>query len=247
MFELNVAAPMNWIYGVLLVLVAVIGIAEYKGWFQLQYSKFRPTQGGMSSRVGMFILYFVPIPVYLWLARGWLDHMTTTQWLLSAAMVGHFAKRCLEVLFLHKYSGPIGILTVVQITLIYSAASALGGYLFAQAPALDALFAVGAFVFVIGEIGNFVHHRILADLRAQQTGYFVPQAGLFRLVTCPHYFFEIVAWIGMALMSHQWAMLLLALMMHNYLAARAWKTREWYRARFADYPRSRRCMTPGVL
>ena len=142
MFDLTFAPPLNWIYLALVVLVPMIGIAEYKGWFQLEYSKFRPTHGGMSSRVGMFILYFVPIPVYLWLARGWLDHATTTQWLLSAAMIGHFAKRCLEVLFLHKYSGPIGVLTVVQITLIYSLASALGGYLFARAPALDALFAM---------------------------------------------------------------------------------------------------------
>lgn len=247
MFELNTAAPMNWIYGVLVVLIPLIGVAEYKGWCQLEYSKFRPTQGGMSSRLGMFILYFVPIPTYLWFAIGYLDHATPTQWLLSAAMIGHFAKRCLEVLFLHKYSGPIGVLTVVQITLIYSLASALGGYLFAQAPQLDALFALGGVAFLIGEIGNFTHHKILADLREQQSGYFIPQAGLFRVVTCPHYFFEIVAWIGMALMSHQWAMLLLAFTMHNYLAARALKTRQWYRSRFADYPRGRKCMTPGVL
>src|SRR3546814_15673678 len=82
----------------------------------------------------MFILYVGPIPTFLWFVAMYLDHATTTQWLLSVAMVGHFAKRCLEVLFLHKYSGPIGLLTVVQITLIYSLASALGGYLFAQAP-----------------------------------------------------------------------------------------------------------------
>src|SRR3546814_17651290 len=93
------------------------------------------------------------------------------------------------------YSGPIGLLTVVQITLIYSLASALGGYLFAQAPQLDLLFAVGAALFLLGEIGNFAHHKILADLREQQTGYFIPQAGWFRRVACPHYCFEVVAWI----------------------------------------------------
>src|SRR3546814_2289076 len=90
-------------------------------------------------------------------------------------------------------------------------------------------------------IGNFAHHKILADLREQQTSYFIPQAGWFRRVTCPHYCFEVVAWIGMALMSHQWAMLLLAFVMHNYLAARAWKTRQWYRSRFPAYPPGRKC------
>src|SRR3546814_9440821 len=80
-----------WIYIFLLVLIPLIGVAEISGWFQLEYSKFRPTQGGMSSRLGMFILYFVPIPTYLWFAASYLDHATTTQWLLSVAMVGHFA------------------------------------------------------------------------------------------------------------------------------------------------------------
>src|SRR3546814_13487381 len=70
---------MSWIYIVLLVLIPLIGVAEIRGWFQLEYSKFRPTQGGMSSRLGMFILYFVPIPTYLWFAASYLDHATTTQ------------------------------------------------------------------------------------------------------------------------------------------------------------------------
>src|SRR3546814_8801272 len=125
----------------------------------------------------MFILYVGPIPTFLWFVAMYLDHATTTQWLLSVAMVGHFAKRCLEVLFLHKYSGPIGLLTVVQITLFYSLASALGGYLFAQAPQPDLLFAGGAALFMLGASGNFAPHNILADLREQQTGYFLPKEG----------------------------------------------------------------------
>lgn len=247
MFPITLAGPMAWIYPLLLALIPLIAIAETKGWFALQYSKFRPTSGGMSSRVGMFILYFVPIPVHLALAADTLAQASLSQLLLSAAVVGHFAKRCLEVLFLHKYSGPIGILTVLQITTIYSLASALAGYLLAQAPALDLLFAAGAVVFLIGEAGNFWHHKILADLREKSSGYFIPEAGLFRHATCPHYFLEVVAWLGIALMSHQWAMLLLALAMHNYLAARAYKTRTWYREKFPDYPAARKCMTPGLF
>src|SRR3546814_15601856 len=129
---------MSWIYIVLLLLIPLIVLAGIRGWFQLEYSKFRPTQGGMSSRLGMFILYFVPIPTYLWFAASSLDHATTTQWLLSVAMVGHFAKRCLAVLFLHKSSGPIGLLPVVPIPLIYSLPPAPRGSLFprAQPPTL---------------------------------------------------------------------------------------------------------------
>src|SRR3546814_11602835 len=88
MFELNTAPPMSWIYIVLLVLIPLIGVAEIRGGVQLEYSKFRPTQGGMSSRLGMLILYFVPITTYLWFEARYLDHAPTTQWLLSVVMVG---------------------------------------------------------------------------------------------------------------------------------------------------------------
>ena len=247
MFPISFEGPLAWNYPLLLALIPLIAVIESKGWFELEYSKFRPSSGGMSSRTGMFILYFVPILVFVFMARDYLGEASMAQGLLAAAMIGHFAKRCLEVLFLHKYSGPIGTLTVVQITGIYSLSAALGGYLFAHSPALDALFMVGLVVFLLGEVGNFWHHKILVDLREANTGYFIPEKGMFRLVTCPHYFLEIVAWVGMALMSHQWAMLLLALGMHSYLAARAWKTRNWYRERFPEYPPGRRCITPGLL
>lgn len=247
MFPITLAAPMNWIYGALVAMVLFIGLVEAKGWFQLEYSKFRPTQGGMSSRLGMFILYFVPIPAHLYFAQGYLADGTTAQWILSGAVIAHFTKRCLETLFLHKYSGPIGTLTVVQITVIYSLSSMLGGYLFAQSPDIDALFALGGLLFVVGQAGNFYHHKILADLRDGNTGYALPQGGLFGQVTCPHYLMEVVSWIGLGLMSHQWAMLLLAFGMHNYLAARAWKTRDWYRDKFPEYPSNRKCILPGVF
>ena len=51
----------------------------------------------------------------------------------------------------------------------------------------------------VGQLGNLWHHWLLARMRsAGGTGYAIPRGGLFDLVTMPHYFFELLAWFGIA-------------------------------------------------
>ena len=46
----------------------------------------------------------------------------------------------------------------------------------------------------------------------------VPTGGLFSLVTCPHYFFELVSWWGLAVVSQHIHAVGVALGMTGYLA-----------------------------
>jgi steroid 5-alpha reductase family enzyme len=77
-------------------------------------------------------------------------------------------------------------------------------------PALVAQIGLG--LYVVGEAGNFLHHRILASLRASDsdTKYMPPSGGLFELVAAPHYLFELVAWWGIGLVAMHWNALLVA-------------------------------------
>ncbi|MBI5647752.1 MAG: DUF1295 domain-containing protein [Ignavibacteriae bacterium] len=55
----------------------------------------------------------------------------------------------------------------------------------------------GTLLFLCGEIGNAIAHVMLARLRhADGTRQGLPRGFLFEYVSCPHYFFEIVSWIG---------------------------------------------------
>lgn len=97
---------------------------------------------------------------------------------------------------------------------------------------------LGIEFWIIGEYGNFYHHKLLGSLRKDQTDkkasevrknntvlryltkfglillikqkkdnsqagsrWQIPQGGLFSLVSCPHYFFEVVSWLGFAVAS----------------------------------------------
>ncbi len=180
-----------------------------------------------------------------------MDAPTLVQSLLFWAIVGHFAKRCLEVLFVHKYSGPIDLPTVAQIAMAYSLATFLLARLHTVTIAtIDPLFIVGGTLFIFGEFFNFYHHKLLADLRqveGQEQKYAIPSRGLFQLITAPHYLMELCAWLGVALMSQHLGAYMIFIWTCGYLFGRALRTHQWYHQNFANYPRERKAIVPFAL
>jgi len=235
------------IYSLAAFFVIGFGVLERKGWLTLNYSKFR-TSHGISSRLGMFLLYFIPLIVMNLCSLLFLEQLSFVQASIILAINLHFAKRCLEVLFLHKYSGPINWPTVIQIAIAYSGAAAMLAFLNRNPlPAPDALFWIGVLLFSVGQFFNFYHHKLLADLRSVDTSYAIPKGGLFDWVTAPHYLMELSAWLGIAFMSRHFAAYLIFAWTCSYLFARAARTHEWYLEKFADYPKDRRVIVPFIL
>jgi hypothetical protein len=235
------------LHGVLGAFALAIGPLAKSGLLKMRYSKFR-TGEGISGRTGMFILYFVPL-VVLFLsafACGLLPGATALQWVLLGVVGGHFVKRCLEVLFVHVYSGPIDLMTVTMVSLNYSLLTGLAPYFLRQSPPVDLVFWAGAALFAVGELGNLYHHLLLARLRRTEQSYFIPTGGLFGAVSAPHYLFELVAWLGFALMGRHLIFFIAFAVMAHYLTNRAAEVQAWYRAKFPEYPKDRRCILPGV-
>lgn len=222
----------------------LLGFLDYYEWFPMRYSKFAGDKG-IPSRVGMFVLYSLPIVTSVGFGLPYLANANAVQWVVFAAITLHFVKRTLEVLFVHKYSGYMQTFTFVIIVVTYALIGGMISGLNVKAiPAMDALFYLGIVLFIIGEVGNYYHHKLLADLRSGTTGYFIPRGGWFKYATCPHYFFELLAWLGIVLMSRHLFTVLAFIAMFGYLTGRSIKTRAWYRERFKDYPADRKFMIP---
>ena len=223
-----------------------VGPMEYYGQALMAYSKFRPVKG-IPSRVGMFLLYFVPLLAAIFASLPYIQQPSLIQLIVFAAVTIHCAKRVLEVLFLHRYSGVMGIFTTVMITCFYSFIAYLVGYL-NRTPlqTMDTWFYLGIILYLASIIGNFYHHKLLADLRKNSVEYFIPTGGLFNLVVCPHYLFEIVLWLGIFLLSrHAGALLILAFVI-AYLTARSLRTLKWYREKFTKFP-ARKAIIPFII
>jgi len=112
----------------------------------------------------------------------------------------------------------------------------------------DPRFIFGAAVFVVGLLINVSSDRALLRLRKPgDHGYHIPRGPLFEWVSCPNYLGEIIEWFGWALATWSWAGLAFAVYTAANLAPRALTHHAWYRRQFADYPKRRKALLPGIL
>ncbi|MDZ4725657.1 MAG: DUF1295 domain-containing protein [Leptospira sp.] len=238
-------------YAFYIFLAIVAFKLESSGSFNLPYSKFAKASG-INPRIGMFIIYFLPILAYLSTWGELSEKASFYHYLLLAMFVFHFGKRCLEVLFLHQFSGKIGTVAVVFITFAYSNIGFLSGSLHNRAtteitnqiPMIWMIF--GFVLFMVGEVGNLYHHILLRKLRtsSEDKSYKIPSDGLFKILVCPHYFFELLAWLSFAFVSTYIDVYFVFIIMAAYLTGRSKKTKEWYITKVPGFPLERKRIFP---
>lgn len=108
-------------------------------------------------------------------------------------------------------------------------------------------FLVGLGLFLTGFGINQWADRVLHHLRRPgETGYRIPYGGLYRWISCPNYFGEIVEWIGWAVATWSLAGLTFAVWTCANLAPRARANHRWYHRHFEGYPPQRKALLPGV-
>jgi very-long-chain enoyl-CoA reductase len=164
----------------------------------------------------------------------------------------HFARRTVESLALHRYA---------KLAVPWS--DALQEYLYywgfagwtawqvtrdAYAVSTGGMLWAGLGVYAVGEAGNLVTHVMLARLRPKgEKARVVPRGFLFELVSCPNYLFEILTWLGFALVldvKPAWAFFAVGALI---LADWARKRHAAYLTEFPDYPKKRKRLLPFVF
>lgn len=95
---------------------------------------------------------------------------------------------------------------------------------------------------------NIHADTVLRNLRAPgETGYRIPYGGLYRWISVPNYFGELVEWTGLALAACTPAALSFAVFSFSNLFPRALSHHRWYRETFPDYPPERKAILPWIL
>ena len=112
----------------------------------------------------------------------------------------------------------------------------------------DPRFIIGLFVFIAGAGINIQSDNILLKLRKPgEKDYKIPHGGLFRYVSCPNHLGEIIEWTGFAIMCWNLPALAFAVWTAANLIPRAISHHKWYQQKFADYPKDRKAVIPGVF
>jgi very-long-chain enoyl-CoA reductase len=186
--------------------------------------------------------------------------LSWTQQAAFAMIMAHFVKRELEVLFVHKFSANTmpaafivrnsmfywmfaGLLGALEIYAPFSPAARAGGLL--SSP----LNVLGLGLYVFGELCNAKVHWYLSTLRKPgETARKIPTGLGFNLVTCPNYMFEIIAWIGIILVTRSPTLVVFIVIGSYFMFIWGWGKEKAYRKQFGDkYKKKRSVMLPGLL
>jgi protein-S-isoprenylcysteine O-methyltransferase Ste14 len=161
--------------------------------------------------------------------------------------------------FIYPFSRRTGVssmsLVVVSLGLLFNVANAYlnGRYVFTLSGGytnewlVTPQFIGGLGLFLAGFIINRRADHALCNLRKPgESGYKIPYGGLYRWISCPNYFGEIITWIGWAVATWSLPGLAFAIWTAANLVPRARANHIWYREHFSDYPTERKALMPGV-
>lgn len=183
--------------------------------------------------------------------------MTRVQWLLFAMFMLHFVKRELETMFVHRFSAnTMPIRNIFRNSIFYWTTAGLAAAVDIYAPGnladrkgFGLVDYVGIALFVVGEVLNFRVHMHLTSLRKPGgTERGIPNCVGSRLVTCPNYMFEVMAWVGVILVSRSWAVVLFISLGTKMMIAWSKEKEAALRREFGDrYKKKRYGVIPGVV
>jgi 3-oxo-5-alpha-steroid 4-dehydrogenase 1 len=109
-------------------------------------------------------------------------------------------------------------------------------------------FILGAVLFASGVYINWDYDNRLIHLRRPgETGYKIPEGGLFKYVSCPNLLGEIIEWTGFAIMCWNLAAVAFLVWTVANLIPRALSHHKWYKQHFGNYPVRRKAVIPFVM
>lgn len=117
----------------------------------------------------------------------------------------------------------------------------------------DPRFIIGMTIYAFGYLMNLHSDNIIRNLRSKKEVaegakvYRIPQGGLFKYVSCPSYFTELLSFLGFAIATWSLGALFVLGVSAANLIPRAFQSHQWYKDKFDDYPKNRKVIIPGIL
>ena len=112
---------------------------------------------------------------------------------------------------------------------------------------ISILLIIGFLLFVTGLYVNISSDNKLINLRKIKKGYFIPKGGLFKYISCPNFFGEILEWFGFALMTFNIGSLSFFIWTCCNLIPRGLAHHSWYKNKFNEYPKERKAILPFLI
>lgn len=210
----------------------------------------------INNRFGWFIMEAVVVVVFSWLFFIGDAEKTLPSYILYGLFMLHYFNRVfIFPLQLKGKRKKMPLVVVVSAIFFNLFNGFFNGYWFGYlSPAYelswfyDWRFILGGILFFTGMIINIKSDQKLFGLRkGGKTGYYIPYGGLFKYVSSPNLFGEIIEWLGWAMMCWCLPAFSFALWTMTNLIPRAIDHHRWYKRRFDNYPPERKAVIPFIL
>lgn len=174
--------------------------------------------------------------------------------MLSILWLIHYFNRTFIYPFRIRTKGKKMPLLIVIFAIFFNLVNAsTNGYYFAELEEYTSIsfmewnFYIGMSLFLVGFISNQISDTILIHLRKPgEVGYKIPNGFLFKYISCPNHFSELLQWGGFALMAWNIPATCFLIWTGANLIPRALRHHKWYRDHFKDYPKNRKALIPKI-
>lgn len=212
----------------------------------------------IDNRLGWILMELPALVVFAAFYLTGTGERPSITWFFFSLWVIHYVNRTLIFPFRLRTTGKKMPVAIVFMALAFNLVNGfINGYFlgslatYEQYPAdyiAQPNVVAGFVLFAFGMAVNWYHDTVLINLRKPgDSGYIIPRKGLFRFISCPNHFGEIVEWTGFAIMVWSWPALAFAVWTAANLLPRALQHHRWYREKFADYPSERKAVFPFIL
>lgn len=223
------------------------------------FGRHTTTKWGFSinNKLGWIIMEMPSLSIMIYFLIYGTYSLTNYSWILFLLWILHYTHRTLIYPFRIKSTPKKMPLLIVLNAILFNLMNAgLNGYFLAELS--DGLynekwlcslhFYIGLFLFIIGAYINLKSDSILIQLRKPgETGYKIPNGFLFKYISSPNLFGEIIEWIGFAIMAWNIPALTFAVWTYANLVPRAKNHHDWYKKHFEDYPDERKIVFPFIF
>ena len=240
-----------WIAAALVIFPFVLKIAA-------PYGRHTTQKWGMliGNKAGWIIMESASLVVFaLFFLFGSIRHNPVT-WIFFGLYTLHYINRTFIFPLRTRTTGKKMSLSVVFMALGFNFMNGfLNGYYLGSVATWytlswlsDPRFIFGILLFFCGMgINMWADNRLIHLRKPGETGYVIPTGGLFRFISCPNHFGEIIEWTGWALMTWSAPGLSFAVWTFANLMPRALHHHKWYKKTFINYPEERKAVFPYIL
>ena len=249
----------DYIYNIIIIPWAFLGLTTFFLLFFITapYGRHNKKMGIMVSGKWGWIIQETISPLifgYFFLMGDSIK--TPSMWIFFILWIGHYFNRSIIYPMRQKNAKDTALIVVFSAILFNIINGFINGYYLGSQELVQNQytnylysynFIAGIIIFIVGVIINVKSDEILFNLRKNNDGYKIPSSFMYKYISCPNYFGEIIEWIGFAVMVWSLPAFVFVFWTICNLVPRAVSHHKWYHSKFSDYPKSRKAIIPFIL